>query len=454
MSTQIKRSLSPLARLVLCAAFIAGLAARGYFISSHGSWDTEYRKAWANEVVTAGITNAYGPPGSVPEGEFLAQLSGQAPRFEVPFRGRTYVIDYPPLALAIWGESWSFFTSRPRPYRGAEAENVAVKFPPVLGDLLGVVVLLWAFRGAPATALALGALYWLFPVTWVSSAAHGNFDGLVPPFLLASIFAAPVSPFAAGALFAVSCLIKPTAALALPVVFMVSGRAGAPRVVAGGAIVTVLVFLPYALAGTLDAAFIHIVRLFSQERISGGYANPWWVFGHVHSVLHGQAEWTDPVDYIRRDAVSWPLGLIGFMAMGLAAAWILHCARAVRTPRAAAYVGALLLLSWGALTIGAHDNHNHPLFLLLVGTGLGSGFLRGLSAAAATSTLIGATCLHGLGRFYGPQWKAVLPVSDGLVRMRMAPGFDLTLILSVVNTAVLVFALARLKRTIAELEGN
>jgi hypothetical protein len=37
--------------------------------------------------------------------------------------------------------------------------------------------------------------------------------------------------------------------------------------------------------------------------------------------------------------------------------------------------------------------------------------------------------------------------------MRMAAGFDLTLVLAVVNTALLAIALLRLKRTLLELEG-
>jgi hypothetical protein len=37
--------------------------------------------------------------------------------------------------------------------------------------------------------------------------------------------------------------------------------------------------------------------------------------------------------------------------------------------------------------------------------------------------------------------------------MRMGLGFDLTLILAVVNSVLLVAALLRLKKTLAELEG-
>lgn len=434
--------------------FCAGLWLRLYFISSHGSWDTEYWKAWASETANAGLTQVYGGPETVLPGDFFPQLMAQKPRHRVMFRGRDFPIDYPPLGLAAWGVSWRFFTAKPRPYRGAEAENVAVKFPAVLGDGIAVVVLLWAFRGNPRTALILSALYWIFPLTWVSSAVLGFFDGIVPPFLLVSLLLAATSPFSAGLVFAVTCLIKPTAAVALPVIFLASPKASWPRVIGGGACLTALVLLPYALAGTLQPAIIQVGRIFSQDRISGGYANPWWLLGHAASVLRDKAEWADPIDYVRRDSFDLPLGLIGFLVAGLAAAWVLFQSRRISKSRSALYVSALLLFAWGVLTVGVHDNHNHPLFLLLVATGVSTPFLRWFSATAATSTLLGSVCLHGLGRYYGPQWRAVLPFADAVARLRMALGFDLTLLLSVVNTALLAVALFRLRKTLLELEAT
>ena len=454
MLIETRKTLSQATLLWALTAFGLGLILRLYFVSSHGSWDTEYWKAWASETANAGATQVYGGPESVPPGDFVPQLLAKKPRHEVSFKGRDFPIDYPPLGLAAWGASWRFFTSKPRPYRGAEAENLAVKFPAVLGDLLAVLVLLRVFRGDPRTALSLAALYWIFPITWVSSAVLGFFDGFLPPFLLVSLLLAGVSPFAAGAAFAVTCLIKPTAAVVLPVLYLAAPRKSWTRITTGGALVTALVFLPYALAGTLQTAFIHIARLFSQDRLSGGYANPWWLLGHAVSVLREKAEWADPIDYVRRDSIDWPLGLIGFIAAGLVAAWVLYQARRITTPRSAVYVSAVLLFAWGVLTIGVHDNHNHPLFLLLVATGLGTPFLRGFAFAAATSTLLGSVCLHGFGRYYGIQWRSVLPLADTVARLRMAAGFDLTLVLGVVNCLLLGLALWRLKPTLEGLEAS
>ena len=63
-------------------------------------------------------------------------------------------------------------------------------------------------------------------------------------------------------------------------------------------------------------------------------------------------------------------------------------------------------------------------------------------------------CLHGLGRYYGIQWRSVLPLADTVARLRMVAGFDLTLVLGVVNGLLLVFALWRLKPTLEALEAS
>jgi hypothetical protein len=454
MPSQIQKKPSLSALLVVALAFALGFWLRLYFISSHGSWDTEYWKAWASEIANVGITEVYGGPDSVPPGDFLPQLLGRKPRHEVSFRDRSFPIDYPPLGLSAWGASWRFFTSKPRPYRGAEAENLAVKFPAVLGDLLASLVLIWAFRGDPARGLGLAALYWIFPITWVSSAVLGFFDGFAPPFLLMSLLLIGSSPFLGGAAFAVTCLIKPTAAVVIPMMYLGAPRRSWTRITLGGIVTTFLVLWPYAAAGTLQTAIVHVGRLFSQDRLSGGYANPWWLIGHAVSILRNKAEWADPIDYVRRDSIALPLGLIGFAVAGLVAAWVVFKARRVSSPRAVTYASALLLFAWGVLTIGVHDNHNHPLFLLLVATGLGTPFLRGFAGAAATATLLGSVSLHGLGRYYGAQWRGILPFADFVARIRMAPGFDLTMVLAVVNCILLVLALSRLEKTLLELEAG
>ncbi len=104
MPTDMKKKPSLPSLFLVVLAFAAGVFFRLYFITSHGSWDTEYWKAWASETANAGITQVYGGQDSVPPGDFLPQLLGQKPRHQVLFRDRSFPIDYPPLGLLAWGE--------------------------------------------------------------------------------------------------------------------------------------------------------------------------------------------------------------------------------------------------------------------------------------------------------------------------------------------------------------
>ncbi|MCU0242849.1 MAG: hypothetical protein MUF51_10555, partial [Vicinamibacteria bacterium] len=78
--------------------FAFGFWIRSAFLFSAGSWDTEYWKAWMLRAAEHGVAQVYGGPESVPPGEFWAQFTGHAPRFEARFHGRDFVVDYPPLA--------------------------------------------------------------------------------------------------------------------------------------------------------------------------------------------------------------------------------------------------------------------------------------------------------------------------------------------------------------------
>jgi hypothetical protein len=448
-------------------AVLAGAMIRLFIAPSHGAWDTEYWKAWASHAATSGYAKYYGPSESVPAGAFQAQLAGTAPRYEIQFRGRSYPIDYPPLGLFAWGESWRFFTSRPRPYRGDLAENVAVKFPAILGDGLGAGILLWLLRKGPRSGASLPLAYWLFPITWVSSAALGFFDGFVAPLLVLSFLITERSPLWGGVAFAAVVLTKPTAAVAVIALYLVTPAARWLLLTAGGLLGATLILAPYVLAGTLETAIVHIVRIFTQDRISGGYANPWWLFGHLWNVAEGRATLSAEVDYVLREAFPWDAGLLGFILASAFALFVIVIAirdimrrsgggsgldQSVRLNLAqTAFAAATLLFAWGLLTVGAHDNHNHPLFLLLCATGLGSPFLRWFTVVLATSTLLGSVALHGIGRFYGPEWRALLPLANAADALRMSLGFDLTLVLAAVNTMLFVWLLARLRNELEAL---
>src|SRR5207245_2338298 len=104
----------------LLAALVFGAWVRAVFLPSTGSWDTEYWKAWMLRAASHGVTRAYGDPGSVPAGHLLAQARGREELWRIDWGGRLFVIDYPPLAIALWRWSWRVVTALGRGLNGAE----------------------------------------------------------------------------------------------------------------------------------------------------------------------------------------------------------------------------------------------------------------------------------------------------------------------------------------------
>lgn len=430
--------------VALAASFVFGAWVRGYFLPSAGSWDTDYWKSRMARAASHGITGVYGDPDSVPPGHFLAQLSGREPQWEIPWGGRTFVVDYPPLAIALW--HWSDVSVRAllRGLDPAEARNVAAKLPAVLGDLAAVPLLLWAWRRRPDSGVWLAAAYWALPVSWWSSAVLGYLDGACAPLLLAAVLAAGAGrSLAAGLLLALACLVKPTAAIAAPalVVALLAARASLRRAVLAGLAVVVAALVPFLLAGTLPAAVVHVYRILFQERLSGGFANPWWLLGHALTL--GPDGWRGAVQYAKTELLAGPVPTIGLVAFLLCAAAVVRRQRGQPGPGPALLASSALLFGYGMLAIGVHVNHPHPLFLLLLAAGLRTR-LELLWAAAGVSYVTNMALLEGLGRFYGQRHAAIEPLAQWITGLRLALGFDATLLLVAVNLAVFGGVLASL----------
>ena len=268
----------------LAASVIFGVWVRVYFLPSAGSWDTEYWKAWMARAVTHGTTHVYGDPDAVGEGEFFDQLGGRSELWRTNYRGREFVVDYPPGAMAMWRASWFLVRAVAPGLDHGEAENVAVKLPPFLGDIASVVLLLWIFRRERRRALTLAALYWVLPVSWLSSGVLGVLDGAYAPFAVGALVAASAGRAGwAGALVALAALIKPQALIVAPAAAIVLGHVGTRRAIVSGLSVVGVALIPFLVAGTLDEAVTHVFRILFQQRLSAGYANPWWLLGSLVS---------------------------------------------------------------------------------------------------------------------------------------------------------------------------
>jgi hypothetical protein len=411
----------------LVAAALFGGWVRLYFLPSAGSWDMEYWKAWMTRAAEHGITRVYGEPDATPPGHFLDQLWGREPLFRIDHRGRSFAVDYPPLAMALWRWSLSFIRGVEPVLDRGEIENAAVKLPSILGDVAATLLLLYVFQDRRGWWLA--ALYWALPVSWLNSAVLGFLDGAYAPLAVGSLVAATRGkPGWAGALLALGALIKPQGLLVLPavVVALYRSRAAILRGAVVGLGVVGVALVPYWLDGTVEEAITHVFRIIFQERLSGGYANLWWIVGHLASgePLAG------PVAYARIDALQFPIRPIAYGLFALSVAWFCY------DVRSGALAGATVVFTYGILALGVHQNHPHSMILAFAATGLFSRRLQIAVGIISLTYVLNMLCLSGLGRFYSLRYLALESMISWANDLRMSLGFDLTLILAAVNVSI------------------
>jgi hypothetical protein len=438
-------ALQRLALVLLAAVFGAWI--RGAFLPSPGSWDTEYWKAWTLQAANEGVTHVYGPPDAVPPGHLGAQLRGQEELYKVHAFGRDFVVDYPPLAMALWRWSWALVSRSHPGMDGGEAQNAAVKLPAVLGDVAAMAVLVWAFAHRPWRGLGLAALYWALPVSWFASAVLGYLDGAYAPLAAAAVVAAGRGrPAATGVWLALACLVKPTAVVIAPalVVALLATRAPIGKAVAAGLLVVAAALVPFAMAGTLTTAVVHVYRILFQGTLSGGFANPWWVIGHLLKGGDG------PVAYTRLADLAFDPRPIGTGLFALAAAFVVLRQRSATQGAAApaALAASALVLAYGIFAVGVHDNHPYPCVLLLLLTGLDSARMRLLAAGLSTTLVLNTLGLSGIGRL-SARHELLEPLARAAASARMALGFDITLALAAANVLLFGLMLAWMRREMA-----
>jgi hypothetical protein len=93
------------------------------------------------------------------------------------------------------------------------------------------------------------------------------------------------------------------------------------------------------------------------------------------------------------------------------------------------------------VAIGVHENHPHPLFLLLIATGLPTMRFRIVLAGAAVVYILSMLALSGMGRFHGARYLWLQPSAEAISGLRMGSGVDLTLGLALLHIAVFAGAL-------------
>jgi hypothetical protein len=90
------------------------------------------------------------------------------------------------------------------------------------------------------------------------------------------------------------------------------------------------------------------------------------------------------------------------------------------------------------LAVGVHENHPHPLMLLLFATGLASGRLQTIAWMTGGVYVANMLVLSGLGRFHGARYMELDAATRAIGGLRMALGVDLTLVLAAINLTAFV----------------
>jgi hypothetical protein len=207
---------------------------------------------------------------------------------------------------------------------------------------------------------------------------------------------------------------------------------------AAGLAVVAVTLVPFALAGTLGTAVVHVARILHQERLSGGYANVWWAVG---GLLRGAGGTVVP--YVRLDDVAFPARLVGTFA--LLAAIVLVCRALAHAPRphAVAAAAGALVAAYGALAVGVHVNHTHGMVLLLLASGRRCPGWRGPAWILVSGYAANLVLLEGLGRLDSGRYAVLGGVNEAFERARLGLGFDLTLPLAAAHAAALAVLLLR-----------
>jgi Gpi18-like mannosyltransferase len=207
------------------------------------------------------------------------------------------VPDYPPLAMYLFGVLTALVSSlygllgKPVPLHVdySHALPMVFKFPIVLADLALVVAIYLVARRrlSPRGALLASATYALSPVVIFTGALWGQIDSIFILFLALALLATWAGRGAtAGALFALSVMIKPQPVIFAPLLLLYlwrwKGQRATIRALAGMAIVTFIICLPYLLPPHVELlAFQRDLARWQHDvpYTSVSAFNLWWLLG-------------------------------------------------------------------------------------------------------------------------------------------------------------------------------
>jgi Gpi18-like mannosyltransferase len=320
-----------------------------------GYWgDIEIYMAWTHQITHFGVHSAYSPEAVAPPNTTPVLLYLFRPAGEI-FR-RFFAPDFPPTWIV-------------RDHQ--HALRFMLRIPALLATLLIAVVIYREMRRdwGIETALLAAAAYLFNPAVIFESAYYGQTGAVHSLFMLASIvlLARGHSGLSWAALTA-GALTKPQADIFWPLVVVLTlkrfGWRGALRGVAGAAVTSIVLLLPFIVHNTLGQMWSRVSRPTDYHPMLSATAhNLWWL------VSWGNGKATDLGMPPLLDRLGWPI--FSYRNIGLGLAGLAYLLVLVRTwydqRRDVLYsASAYLFLAFFMLATQIHENHMIPMFSLLI----------------------------------------------------------------------------------------
>ena len=441
-----------------------------------GSSDMRIFRIWTYGAATAGPTQVYGTGGSLPTWRQLtqdriwpAEEGDSSRRRWLTFDGDVARVDYPPVALyALALVGWLYRAVFPT-FPAGIALTIAIKLLAVLAGV-GLTVLIMSavttIEGRDAGRWA-GFAFWTNPAVILHGAVLGYLDAVSAlPAVAALIAASRQRASTAGALLAISCLIKPQGLLVLPALAVAlsprqpGGWRASGLATLAGAITVSVCLVPIAAAGAFGNMCTALAHLLTDGQLAGNALNAWWLVTFVGQTARDLAQGTlatalaHPVesvsipDFFARAGVDASVGM--FAALGLGAwtavvavvAWATWQARdAADLPRLSA-LAAFTVHAYSVLALQVHENHLFLALPLLAIVAATEPQYRTLFLAVTGIAALNLNLLYGFGEGVG----YAIP--------RTLTGIDPTVIVAALNCAALAWHAAIFRRLAGQEAGS
>jgi hypothetical protein len=429
------------------AAVVLGVLLRALALPLPGTGDITVWKVWSYSATTQPVSTLYGVGGSPPELRVISLDGAEA------------TATYPPLALyelGLAGRAYRWANSGR--YPNTMALLVTVKAPAVLADLGFALLLYFAVRHLIGEAPARWgvALYLLNPAVLLDGAALGYLDPLfVLPAVGALVAAAVGASALAGALACAAVLTKPQAIVILPAIALavwnvdarVARSARLAAASAGACVVAAGLIGPVIAAGAWSNMVQALGRFAHHDMLSGNACNLWWIVGYVLRACYSIGDmgvwgaFTAPTKILqisRFIEIGYPNPRpIGAALAMLVMGWSLWTARRARDVWLLAALAAFLVHAYATLSAQVHENHLYAAVPLLAMASAGRPRLTPVYLVLSAIVALNLNLFYGISEDLGYAIPRTLLV------------IDMTVILSVLNCAALVWHAASLRRECA-----